>query len=77
MTPIFDADVRLVAFFDGTYLFDLDNEWIAFHDRGNVFARGGRWLGPLDEGTFQDRRRPRGGLARRARPTTGMKPARR
>ena len=25
MTPLFDANVRLVGFFDGTYLFDLDN----------------------------------------------------
>ena len=76
MTPLFDADVRLVAFFDGTYLFDVDNEWIAFHDRGHVFARGGRWLGPLRDGTFQDQ----DGLAvawlAGSQPATGMKPVR-
>ena len=74
MTPIFNADIRLVGFFDGTYLFDANNDWVAFHDRGNVFACGGRWLGPLKDGTFQDH----DGLAvawlAGARPTTGMKP---
>ena len=75
MTPIFNADVRLVAFFDGTYVFDLANEWIAFHDRGNVFAASGRWLGPLQAGTFLDLDgKPVAWLAD-ARPTTGAKPA--
>jgi len=76
MTPLFDANLRLVAFFDGTYVFDTDNEWVAFADRGHAFARGGRWLGPLDSGTFQDQ----DGLAvawlAGSQPTTGMKPAR-
>jgi ribosomal protein S18 acetylase RimI-like enzyme len=75
MTPIFDADVRLVAFFDGTYLFDLDNDWIAFHDRGNVFACGGRWLGPLQDGTFQDHEGRAVAWLTGSRPATGMKPA--
>jgi ribosomal protein S18 acetylase RimI-like enzyme len=73
MTPLFDANVRLVAFFDGTYLFDLDNEWIAFHDRGHVFARGGRWLGPLQDGTFQDPDGRAVAWLSGARPATGMK----
>jgi len=75
MTPIFDATVRLVAFFDGTCLFDLDNEWIAFHDRGNLFARDGRWLGPLNDGTLQDHDGRAVAWLAGARPATGMKPA--
>jgi len=75
VTPIFDADVRLVGFFDGTYLFDLANDWVAFHDRGNVFAVGGRWLGPLKDGTFQDGDGRAVAWLAGARPTTGMKPA--
>ncbi len=76
MIPVFDANVRLVAFFDGSCLFDLDNQWVAFHDRGNLFACGGRWLGPLKDGTLQDQ----DGLAvawlAGSRPATGMKPSR-
>ena len=75
MTPIFDANVRLVGFFDGTHLFDLDNEWVAFHDRGNVFARGSRWLGPLDKGTFQDHDGRAVAWLAGSNPSTGMKPA--
>ena len=45
MTPVFDADNRAVAFFDGTWVFDLNNDWIAFHDNGQIFASGGAWLG--------------------------------
>jgi ribosomal protein S18 acetylase RimI-like enzyme len=76
MTPLFDANLRPVAFFDGTYLFDIGNQWVAFHDRGHVFARSGRWLGPFKDGTCQDQ----DGLAvawlAGSQPTTGMKPAR-
>jgi len=73
MTPVFDAAVRLVGFFDGTHLFDLDNEWVAFHDRGHVFATGGRWLGPLQAGSFLDAEgRPVGWLSG-SRPTAGLK----
>ncbi len=75
MTPVYDADVRLVAFFDGTHLFDLANEWIAFHDRGNVFAVGGRWLGPLQGGTFLDLDGRAVAWLAGSRPATGMKPA--
>ena len=74
MTPIFNSDVRLVGFFDGTYLFDLNNEWVAFHDRGHVFACGGRWLGPLKDGTFQDRDGWAVAWLAGSRPATGMKP---
>ena len=76
MTPIFDRDVRLVGFFDGTHLFDLANEWVAFHERGQVFARGGRWLGPLDEGTFQDQDGRAVAWLAGAQPATGRKPVR-
>jgi ribosomal protein S18 acetylase RimI-like enzyme len=76
MTPLFDANVRLVGFFDGTYLFDLDNAWIAFHDRGNVFACDGRWLGPLKDGTLQDHDGHAVAWVAGARPATGMKPPR-
>jgi len=76
MTPIFDANVRLVGFFDGTYLFDLDNAWIAFHDRGNVFACDGRWLGPLKDGTLQDHDGRAVAWLAGTRPATGMKPPR-
>ena len=72
MTPIFNADVRLVGFFDGTYLFDLDNDWVAFHDRGNLFGRGGRWLGPLKDGTFQDHDGRAVAWLAGSRPATGM-----
>ena len=74
MTPLFDADLRLAGFFDGTYLFDAANEWVAFHDRGNVFARAGRWLGPLRDGTFQDHDGRPVAFLSGARPATGMKP---
>ena len=74
MTPIFNAEVRLVGFFDGAYLFDLDNDWVAFHDRGNVFACGGRWLGPFKDGTFQDHDGRAVAWLAGARPATGMKP---
>jgi ribosomal protein S18 acetylase RimI-like enzyme len=76
MTPLYDANVRLVGFFDGTYLFDVDNEWVAFHDRGNVFALGGRWLGPLRDGTLQDQDGCAVAWLAGARPATGMKPPR-
>jgi len=76
MTPIFDANVHLVGFFDGTCLFDLDNQWIAFHDRGNLFARDGRWLGPLADGTLQDHEGRAVAWLAGARPATGMKPPR-
>ncbi|MEP6505889.1 MAG: GNAT family N-acetyltransferase [Betaproteobacteria bacterium] len=77
MTPIFDADTRLVAWFDGQYLFDLANDWVAFHDRGNVFSTAGAWLGPLSHGSFLDREgRPVGWLAvPGARPTGGLRPS--
>jgi GNAT superfamily N-acetyltransferase len=74
MTPIFDATVRLVAFFDGTYLFDVNNEWVAFHDRGNLFARDGRWLGPLKDGTLQDLDGRAVAWLAGSRPATGMRP---
>jgi GNAT superfamily N-acetyltransferase len=75
MTPLFDANHHLVAFFDGTYLFGVDNEWIAFHDRGHLFACGGQWLGPLMDGTLQDREgRPVAFLAG-SNPVAGVKPA--
>lgn len=74
MTPIFDANVRLVGFFDGTYLFDPANEWMAFHDRENVFAPSGRWLGPLKAGTFLDADGKAVAWLSGARPSTGMKP---
>jgi ribosomal protein S18 acetylase RimI-like enzyme len=76
MTPLFDANLRPVAFFDGTYLFDIDNEWVAFHDRGHVFARGGRWLGPFKDGTCQDQDGQAVAWLAGSQPTTGMKPAR-
>jgi ribosomal protein S18 acetylase RimI-like enzyme len=76
MTPLFDANVHLVGFFDGTYVFDLANEWVAFHDRGNVFACGGRWLGPLNEGTLQDQDGRAVAWLAGSRPATGRKPPR-
>ena len=76
MTPVFDANVRLVGFFDGSYLFDLANDWVAFHDRGHVFARGGRWLGPLAGGTFQDEDGRAVAWLADSQPSTGMKPGR-
>ncbi len=75
MTPVYDANVRLVGFFDGAFLYDLSNEWIAFHDRGNVFAVGGRWLGPLQAGTFLDLDGRAVAWLAGSRPATGMKPA--
>ena len=76
MTPIFNADVRLVGFFDGTYLFDVGNDWIAFHDRGHLFACGGRWLGPLSHGTLQDPDGRAVAFLAGSTPSTGMKPVR-
>ena len=76
MTPLFDATLRTVAFFDGTYLFDIGNEWVAFHDRGHVFARGGRWLGAFANGTCQDPDGLAVAFLAGSQPTTGMKPAR-
>ncbi len=75
MTPIFDANHHLVAFFDGIYLFDVANDWIAFHDRGNVFSASGTWLGPLVDGSFLDKDgRPVAWLAD-ARPTGSRRPS--
>ena len=76
MTPLFNADNRVVAFFDGIYLFDVDNEWVGFEDRGNLFARGGRWLGPLKNGTVQDQDGRAVAFLKEATPTTGMRPVR-
>ena len=76
MTPVFNADVRLVAFFDGTYLFDLDNEWVAFAAHGHVFARGGRWLGPFKGGSCQDHDGLPVAWLAGSQPTSNMKPAR-
>jgi ribosomal protein S18 acetylase RimI-like enzyme len=75
VTPLYDANVRLVGFFDGTHLFDADNAWIAFHDRANVFACDGRWLGPLKDGSFLDHDGRVVAWLAGARPTTGMKPS--
>jgi hypothetical protein len=57
MTPVYDADTRLVAFFDGQHVFAAGSlEWLAFHSRGDVFAAAsGHWLGPFHEGSFLDR----------------------
>jgi hypothetical protein len=56
MTPIYDANVQQVGWFDGEYVFDLGMNWIAFHSSGDVFSSSTlKWLGPLDEGSFQDR----------------------
>jgi hypothetical protein len=75
MTPVFDADTRLVAWFDGKYVFDPSLAWIAFHDKGDVFSCAGGWLGPLREGTFQDRAgRPVGWLPGFT-PAAGMRPS--
>ncbi len=74
MTPIFDANVRLVGFFDGTYLFDVNNDWMAFHDRENVFAPSGRWLGALKADTFLDADGKAVAWLAGGRPTTGMRP---
>ena len=76
MTPVFDANVRLVAFFDGSHLFDVDNEWVAFHERGHLFTHGGRWLGALSDGTFQDQDGRAVAWLAGSRPATGMKPVR-
>ena len=76
MTPLFDANLRPVAFFDGTYLFDIDNEWVAFQERGHVFARSGRWLGSFTNGTCQDPDGLAVAFLTGSQPTTGMKPAR-
>jgi ribosomal protein S18 acetylase RimI-like enzyme len=76
MTPLFDAKLRTVAFFDGTYLFDADNEWIAFAEHGHVFARGGRWLGAFKDGTCQDQDGQAVAFLAGSQPATGMKPAR-
>ena len=77
MTPIFDADNFLVAWFDGQYLFDLDNEWVAFHERANIFSTHGTWLGPLRDGSFLDfEGRPVAWLALPgARPAGGLRPS--
>jgi ribosomal protein S18 acetylase RimI-like enzyme len=75
MTPLYDANVHLVGFFDGSSLFDVDNAWIAFHDRGNVFACDGRWLGPLKDGSLLDRDGRVVAWLGGTRPTTGMKPS--
>ena len=76
MTPIFDANVRLVGFLADPYLFDTDNEWVAFCDRGQVFARGGRWLGPLSHGTLQDQDGRAVAFLAGSTPSTGMKSVR-
>ena len=76
MTPLFDANLRPVAFFDGTYLFDLESEWLAFAEHGHVFARGGRWLGAFKDGTCQDHDGLAVAFLAGSQPTTGMKPAR-
>jgi GNAT superfamily N-acetyltransferase len=75
MTPLYDANVRLVGFFDGTCLFDVNNDWIAFHDAGDVFACDGRWLGPLKDGSFLDHDGMAVAWLAGSRPTTGMKPS--
>lgn len=59
MTPIYDANVQQVAWFDGENLFDLGLNWIAFHSSGHIFSSSNlRWLGPLNDGSFQDRSGP-------------------
>ena len=75
MTPVFDADNRAVAFFDGTWVFDLNNDWIAFHDNGQIFASGGAWLGPLHHGSFLDRDGQPVAWLVGTKPTSGMKPS--
>ena len=56
MTPIYDANVQQVAWFDGENLFDLGLNWIAFHSSGHIFSSSNlRWLGALNDGSLQDR----------------------
>lgn len=55
MTPVFDSDSDLVAWFDGHHFFDLDQNWIAFTTNGNIFsAKTNAWLGPLNGGSLLD-----------------------
>lgn len=56
MTPIYDANVQQVGWFDGEHVFDLGLKWIAFNSSGNIFSSSTlKWLGPLNDGSFQDR----------------------
>lgn len=55
MTPIYDRNVRQVAWFDGSNVFDLGLNLIAFHSDGHFFSSSSlKWLGPLDDGSLQD-----------------------
>jgi ribosomal protein S18 acetylase RimI-like enzyme len=75
MTPIFNGDNHLVAWFDGTYVFDLNTDWVAFHSHGHVFASTGGWLGALHQGSFLDHEgRPVAWLTG-GRPMGGMRPS--
>jgi Amelogenin len=75
MTPIFDRNPQLVAWFDGEHLFDLDLHWIAFVHDGHVFSADTRdWLGPFHDGSFLDRRGKPVGWLSDCTPTGTLKP---
>jgi hypothetical protein len=46
MTPIFDSNCDVIAWFDGKNFFDEDIAWVAFLQSGNCFsAENLDWLG--------------------------------
>lgn len=55
MTPIFDSNCDVIAWFDGKNFFDEDIEWVAFLQSGNCFSvENLDWLGALHEGSLLD-----------------------
>ena len=55
MTPIFDSEANLVAWFDGHHFFDLNQEWIAFAANDHIYsASRNTWLGPFHNGSLLD-----------------------
>jgi hypothetical protein len=56
LTPVFDSEANLVAWFDGANVFDLEMNWVAFHSSGHLFSpHSVTWLGPFSKGSFLDR----------------------
>ena len=56
MTPIYDKNVQLSAWFDGEHIFDLNLNWVAFLSSGHFFAANALiWLGVMHDGALLDR----------------------
>lgn len=75
MTPIFDRNSNMVAWFDGENVFDINQDWIAFHSNGHLFSSSSlAWLGALNSGGIQDQNGKAVAWLAGSRPSSSLRP---